>query len=205
MSRWAWSAGLSRLKLKSLPGQCLPEAGTVCQEKTESYHAPAAWTDWQISFCLDKWAELHYTAASCEDFSLSVSLSAACSLFHLIYFLYYHFLPLTNQMNVSWWLEKKHRNWEQRHVCSPCCGWTFALSKKKTERKKEEEEEEGGKETVVLMLLEQQPTRMTKLRLKPFSPQLDSHECWKIEIVFLLSDVSNTSTNVSNGLCKPTV
>lgn len=79
------------------------------------------------------------------------------------------------------------------------------VKKKKTERKKEEEEEEGGKETVVLMLLEQQPTRMTKLRLKPFSPQLDSHECWKIEIVFLLSDVSNTSTNVSNGLCKPTV
>lgn len=75
--------------------------------------------------------------------------------------------------------------------------------KKKTERKRRRRK--GGKETVVLMLLEQQPTRMTKLRLKPFSPQLDSHECWKIEIVFLLSDVSNTSTNVSKGLCKPTV
>lgn len=75
-------------------------------------------------------------------------------------------------------------------------------NKKKTERRRRRK---GVKETVVLMLLEQQPTRMTKLRLKPFSPQLASHECWKIEIVFLLSDVSNTSTNVSNGLCKPTV
>lgn len=62
------------------------------------------------------------------------------------------------------------------------------------------------KETVVLMLLEQLPTRMTKLRLKPFSPLLDSHKCW--EIVLLLrhtSDVCGINTNANNRVCKPTV
>lgn len=60
----------------------------------------------------------------------------------------------------------------------------ICLVKKKKRQKERRRRRKGGKETVVLMLLEQQPTRMTKLRLKPFSPQLDSHECWKIEIVF---------------------
>lgn len=63
-----------------------------------------------------------------------------------------------------------HTTWKQRRVCSPCCGGTFALSERSRRRK----------ETVVLMLLEQLPTRMTKLRLKPFSPRLHSHECWEI-------------------------
>lgn len=203
MSRWAWSAGLSRLKLKSLPGPRLPEAGTVCQEKAESYHAPAAWTDWQISFCLDKWAELHYTAASCEDFSLSVSF--CCLLFVPPYL--FSLLSFSPPLQIRWmWAggwristETGNRGVFVHHVADEHLS---CQNKKKTERRRRRK---GVKETVVLMLLEQQPTRMTKLRLKPFSPQLASHECWKIEIVFLLSDVSNTSTNVSNGLCKPTV
>lgn len=202
MSRWAWSAGLSRLKLKSLPGPRLPEAGTVCQEKAESYHAPAAWTDWQISFCLDKWAELHYTAASCEDFSLSISF--CCLLFVPPYlFSLLSFSPPYKSDECELVAGEEAQKLGTEACLFTMLRMNICLVKIKKDRKKEEEE--GGKETVVLMLLEQQPTRMTKLRLKPFSPQLASHECWKIEIVFLLSDVSNTSTNVSNGLCKPTV
>ena len=67
-------------------------------------------------------------------------------------------------------------------------------------------QEKKGKETVVLMLLEQLPTRMTKLRLKLFCPQLDTQDCW--EIVWLLrhtSDVCGISTNANNRICKPTL
>lgn len=48
-------AGFSCLELKSQPitlALCLPEAGTVCQEREENnHHVPQAWIDWQISSC----------------------------------------------------------------------------------------------------------------------------------------------------------
>lgn len=121
-------------------------------------------------------------AASCKDFCL--------------FFLF--FGPRFSKLN-DWELrictEGSTQTGNRGVFVSPCCGWTFALSKKKRKKKKE---------TVVLMLLEQLPTWMTKLCLKPFSPQPDSHECW--EIVLLLSDTqamsAGLSTNANNWVCK---
>lgn len=48
--------------------------------------------------------------------------------------------------------------------------------KKKKKRRERKEMEKGNSSTDAS---EQLPTRMTKLRLKLFSPQLDSHECWE--------------------------
>lgn len=59
-----------------------------------------------------------YTAALCKDLSLS--------LLHPVLF-------LTKCSGVKREREK-HTKWKQRRVCSPCCGWAFALSEKREKK-----------------------------------------------------------------------
>lgn len=82
-------AGFSCLELKSQPltlALCLPEAGTVCQEREENnHHVPPSWshklgqTDKSAPVLIN---ELGYdTAASCKDFSFLLFSFCSNSLF----------------------------------------------------------------------------------------------------------------------------
>ena len=139
VSRWACSAGPSCSELKSQPltlALHLPEAAAACQEKRkrrkESYHAPAARSDWQIS---RSWLMTSPTTILLHHLNTSLSLSfSVCVCVCVFVPPFFYFLLKLNDWEICRERDR-HTNWKQRRACSPCCGWTFCLSKKKKKSK----------------------------------------------------------------------